>query len=49
MRKKLLDDEVNEESKNDDDSKEKSSDINEIKKMKIYGESELYVKKIAII
>ena len=32
MRKKLLDDEINEESKNDDDSKEKSSDINEIRK-----------------
>ena len=32
MRKKLLDDEINEQSKNDDDSKEKSSDINEIKK-----------------
>ena len=32
MRKKLLDDEINEESKNDDDSKEKNSDINEIKK-----------------
>ena len=32
MRKKLLDDEKNEESKNDNDSKEKSIDINEIKK-----------------
>ena len=32
MRKKLLDDEINEESKNDDDSKQKSSDINEMKK-----------------
>ena len=32
MRKKLVDDEINEESKNDDESKEKSIDINEIKK-----------------
>ena len=32
MRKKILEDEKNEESKNDNDSKEKSIDINEIKK-----------------
>ena len=32
MRKKISDDETNEESKNDDDSKEKSSEINDIKR-----------------
>jgi 5'-AMP-activated protein kinase catalytic alpha subunit len=32
MRKKLLDDEMNEESKNNDDSKDKNNDINEIRK-----------------
>ena len=32
MRKKLLDDEMNEESKNNDESKDKNTDINEIRK-----------------
>ena len=51
MRKKLVEDEIKEESKNGENTndKEKNSDINEIKKVRNYGGLGLYARKNVII